>query len=143
VSEGGHQPDKTFELVWSWAQHEDMLFINRSNLFTVAEAMLIAAYAIIATSSSKTWQLLLVVVVAGWVFSGVWFYVSWVQDRFTLRRIKERLRKFPAYKAISLERSGWTGPNYVLGRVFPILMILLWTCFLIFGLFARTCASTP
>lgn len=123
--------------LWSLLLHEGNLFNNRQQLFAVAEAMLLTAYATMRTVASQasvatavTWMLSV-----GLASCLMWLYANWHQIERYIKPIRRLLAPhLPEWAAIRRAGEGRLRVTTVMGLLFPALVTMLWLALLVLHL---------
>jgi len=123
--------EKRVERLWDWLIHEENLHISRVNFFLIAEAMIFAGYAtLVAASESVNRVVLIMFGIVGIGSSVAWAYASWIQMKFTIDVIHEKLRGIDQdfEEIISKRERVWIRIpiNILLGICFPIFLAAIW-----------------
>lgn len=103
-------------------------FYNRINLFLVAESMLFAAYATLATIHNNNTAVTAVLAFLGFVLTLVWSCVSH-RSYINLGELSDNCRKeIPEYdKIVRSRESRFIKPtNKILGHYLPSIVLLAW-----------------
>lgn len=121
--------ERDLDRLLRWGLHEDESFNNRAGLFTIAEAMLLNAYATLLAGGSLDRGILASQLVAGvgMILSAIWFYMSSRQLGHTLKPIRKSVRElWPMYEKIDCERSTVIHFTALLGWGMPLVFFFLW-----------------
>lgn len=132
------QPDELNRL-WQHALHEERLFHDRLNYFSVVEIGLLSAFAILY-NKDRPFGLLAAVAVAALVFTVFWFllqYKHWRYCVFIYSRVRENVPEYrqtvDAYFGQSSADTRTTAFSFSkpLSLASPVLFALTWVVFLL------------
>jgi len=124
------QPDR----MWAWLLHEGNLFNGRQQLFAVAEAMLLGAYATMSTATKPDKFAITAMVLVGAASCLMWLYANLSQIHRYIKPIRELLEPcLPEWERVRKVGAGKLRTTTILGIVLPIMIGLLWI-FLLFRL---------
>lgn len=124
-------PDQVTRL-WGWLLHEGNLFNGRQQLFAVAEAMLLAAFASLFAASARDRPSLLAMCIVGVFSSLMWAYANFNQLNRTILPIRSMLRShLPEWEQVRAQGHGRIRNTTVLGYHLPALVGGLWVYLLL------------
>jgi hypothetical protein len=118
--------------LWGWLLHEGNLYSNRLNFYIASQSLFFVAFA--SMENSIVFQM--ACAISGIVLSFIWLTMSRNQVMEIIRPIREILkRQHREYNFIASRRSPRMRTHYILGNIFPWLMIVLWLAITAFELF--------
>ena len=128
-----HDPEE-MRLIYDLVQHEDEMFYQRSNLFLVAESMVLVAYSLLVSRAGEIPVRGEVIASFGLIVSLIW---AWASHRalvilryVTIRAMKEH----PYYRRIREERPNqrlrFMGSTKLMAYAIPAIAIIMWTVLL-------------
>lgn len=139
ISESGSQSPDELNRLWQHALHEERLFHDRLNYFSVVEIGLLSAFAILY-NKDRPFGLLVALTCAALVFTVFWFTIQYKHWRYCVF-IYSRLPDFiPEYKTTvdtyfgqNSEEKRTTAFSFSkpLSLAAPVLFALTWIAFLI------------
>ena len=139
ISAGDSPSPDELNRLWQHALHEERLFHDRLNYFSVVEIGLLSAFAILY-NKDRPFGLLLAVAGAALVFTAFWLllqYKHWQYSMFLFSRLREILpeyRKtvdtFFSQNAVNKQTNAFSFSK-PLSLAAPVLFALTWIAFLI------------
>jgi hypothetical protein len=128
-----HGPEE-MRLIYDLVQHEDEMFYQRSNLFLVAESMVLVAYSLLASRAGESPVRGEIIASFGLIVSLIW---AWASHRalvilryVTIRAMKEH----SYYRRIREERPNqrwrFMGSTKLMAYAVPAVAIIMWTVLL-------------
>jgi hypothetical protein len=132
TSETGGQPACALsqdqrDRMWAWLLHEGNLFNGRQQLFAVAEAMLLGAYATMSTATKPDKPAIAAMGVVGAISCLMWLYANMNQIHRYIKPIRETLEPcLPEWANIRKVGSGRLRTTTVLGVLLPLMIAFLW-----------------
>jgi len=118
--------------LWEWVFHDNIVFGNRTNLFLIAQSILLAGCFALATADRPHQGLLTVLASAGILFDVLWLYVASHHMAFYMRPMLRLLYKYSIlYRKIKERSAGWPAAHAVVGIVLPVFSAALWVYLLV------------
>ena len=113
--------------MWSWLLHEGNLFNGRQQLFAVAEAMLLGAYAAMSTATKPDKPAIAAMGIVGAISCLMWLYANMNQINRYIKPIRAILEPcLPEWASVRKVGAGRLRTTTVLGVLLPLMITLLW-----------------